>query len=536
MELKVWVEGIQRIVCGVTEQTTCQDVVYALAHATGKTGRFTLNERWRSNERLLSPQDQPLKILMKWGKYSNDVQFVLQRSQSNENKAAANDLNQIKQKPGQNDKIQNFNASFYQEISKSPGKNKDVKKSLTLGGNTVSQISAEEPKTDNIGIVRGIPQQNYDLDIRDLRHTLKFEDTISNVTPKSENGLLNYQSTQLKREAPPYRNPPGPNNSSNVQQRVLPPYRDPPPPTLSPSKSISSGTRSVSPSSNSSFVSHSSGKLGKPKRNLVKELQSSNSSGENSYQETVLPNSQYRDLVRLINLQREKLSTQQCELTKFDAEIIYWETKTKEQQHQIEYIAEEKSKIENISRQNEDHIRTLVHAEEEFEIVRQQEKTLKSEISLLRSKLANCETELLQCKNKIRLLMDDLQMERMAALRETDERQHLERTLISEVERFQNEIDQAKQATELSVQCSDNLKREVTILESIILERKHQLEQLINEMKEANLQSLVIAPPEDLKHIIEGPCKPGITRKMIGSPRQLENAVPTSKNPHGVWV
>lgn len=24
MELKVWVEGIQRIVCGVTETTTCQ--------------------------------------------------------------------------------------------------------------------------------------------------------------------------------------------------------------------------------------------------------------------------------------------------------------------------------------------------------------------------------------------------------------------------------------------------------------------------------------------------------------------------------
>lgn len=33
-----------------------------------------------------------------------------------------------------------------------------------------------------------------------------------------------------------------------------------------------------------------------------------------------------------------------------------------------------------------------------------------------------------------------------------------------------------------------------------------------------------------------GPHKPGSVRRMIGSPRQLENAVPTSKNPHGVWV
>lgn len=36
--------------------------------------------------------------------------------------------------------------------------------------------------------------------------------------------------------------------------------------------------------------------------------------------------------------------------------------------------------------------------------------------------------------------------------------------------------------------------------------------------------------------IFLGAQRPGSTRKMIGSPRQLENAAPTSKNPHGVWV
>ena len=41
-----------------------QDVVYALAHATGKTGRFTLIESWRNNERLLAPQEHPLKVSM----------------------------------------------------------------------------------------------------------------------------------------------------------------------------------------------------------------------------------------------------------------------------------------------------------------------------------------------------------------------------------------------------------------------------------------------------------------------------------------
>jgi len=41
-----------------------KDVVFALAHATGKTGRFTLIERWRNSERLLAPNEQPLKVCM----------------------------------------------------------------------------------------------------------------------------------------------------------------------------------------------------------------------------------------------------------------------------------------------------------------------------------------------------------------------------------------------------------------------------------------------------------------------------------------
>lgn len=73
-------------------------------------------------------------------------------------------------------------------------------------------------------------------------------------------------------------------------------------------------------------------------------------------------------------------------------------------------------------------------------------------------------------------------------------------------------------------------------LEVAIIEKKKQVELLVTEMKEANLESLTITPPEDIRAIIEGPCKSGSTRKMIGSPRQLENAVPTNKNPHGVWV
>ncbi|KFP62879.1 Ras association domain-containing protein 7, partial [Cariama cristata] len=71
MELKVWVDGIQRVVCGVSEQTTCQEVVIALARAIGQTGRYVL---------VQLPLECPLESLAKCGQYANDVQFVLRRT------------------------------------------------------------------------------------------------------------------------------------------------------------------------------------------------------------------------------------------------------------------------------------------------------------------------------------------------------------------------------------------------------------------------------------------------------------------------
>ncbi|XP_057693212.1 ras association domain-containing protein 8 [Corythoichthys intestinalis] len=80
MELKVWVDGVQRVVCGVTEATTCQDVVIALAQAMGRTGRYTLVEKWRDTERHLAPHESPVASLNTWGQYAGDVQLILLRT------------------------------------------------------------------------------------------------------------------------------------------------------------------------------------------------------------------------------------------------------------------------------------------------------------------------------------------------------------------------------------------------------------------------------------------------------------------------
>ncbi|XP_030646591.1 ras association domain-containing protein 8 [Chanos chanos] len=80
MELKVWVDGVQRVVCGVTEATTCQEVVIALAQAIGRTGRYTLIEKWRDTERHLAPHECPVASLNTWGQYAGDVQLILHRN------------------------------------------------------------------------------------------------------------------------------------------------------------------------------------------------------------------------------------------------------------------------------------------------------------------------------------------------------------------------------------------------------------------------------------------------------------------------
>uniref|UniRef100_W5KJ69 Ras association domain family member 11 n=1 Tax=Astyanax mexicanus TaxID=7994 RepID=W5KJ69_ASTMX len=77
MEVKVYVEGIQRIVCGVTENTTCQEVVIALAQAL-RTGRYTLREKFKEYERNVTPDERLLGSLEKYGQQAREVQLTLQ--------------------------------------------------------------------------------------------------------------------------------------------------------------------------------------------------------------------------------------------------------------------------------------------------------------------------------------------------------------------------------------------------------------------------------------------------------------------------
>ena len=83
-------------------------------------------------------------------------------------------------------------------------------------------------------------------------------------------------------------------------------------------------------------------------------------------------------------------------------------------------------------------------------------------------------------------------------------------------------------------------------------ERKKKIEKLTAEISEANLEGLTLLPIDEQMHgclqFDEENNAPnqgnenrfnvrlGSTRRISGCPRELGNAAPTSKNPHGVWV
>jgi hypothetical protein len=62
--------------------------VFALAHATNRTGRFTLIERWRNNERLLAPNESPLKV-------DNDLTKIIFKIQNKKNFLKISDFDEM---------------------------------------------------------------------------------------------------------------------------------------------------------------------------------------------------------------------------------------------------------------------------------------------------------------------------------------------------------------------------------------------------------------------------------------------------------
>jgi Ras association domain-containing protein 9/10 len=95
-ELPVWIKGEQRWISGVTEQTTCLDLIEALLIDEGvikatndsnnnstanpystKVNDYVIAERWRRVEQVLEPRTKILKIWAAWGAEQSEVSETL---------------------------------------------------------------------------------------------------------------------------------------------------------------------------------------------------------------------------------------------------------------------------------------------------------------------------------------------------------------------------------------------------------------------------------------------------------------------------
>ncbi|XP_076116243.1 uncharacterized protein LOC143083786 isoform X1 [Mytilus galloprovincialis] len=186
MELKVRVDGIPRIVCGVTENTTCQDIVIALAHAMGRTGTFTLIEKWRDSERPLNKAEFPVKVLQKWGEYANEVQLLLQQSDQTKKDLQKD---QVKSK-------ENFQHNFTPPVQKDG----PVRRSLTFSG---------AHNVTNPSVKRKNEQQKHSCKLQNISEKENIGD-ISLTQSLPTDRFMNSSKQRVDRQPPLILNPPPP--------------------------------------------------------------------------------------------------------------------------------------------------------------------------------------------------------------------------------------------------------------------------------------------------------------------------------------
>ncbi|KAG5451167.1 Ras association domain-containing protein 8 [Clonorchis sinensis] len=79
MDLKVSVEGVIREVSGVTESTTCEEIIIKLAQAANLPGFYTLVAVYRGREDTLSADEKMVDFFRNLHEKPSNVQFILRR-------------------------------------------------------------------------------------------------------------------------------------------------------------------------------------------------------------------------------------------------------------------------------------------------------------------------------------------------------------------------------------------------------------------------------------------------------------------------
>lgn len=94
-QIKINVNGIEKLASGLSKETTVQDIKFAMLYSTSTRGRLSheklneygLFEQWQSNERLLDSNVKIYKIIKMWKQVPGDqlskVKFIIRKKCSN---------------------------------------------------------------------------------------------------------------------------------------------------------------------------------------------------------------------------------------------------------------------------------------------------------------------------------------------------------------------------------------------------------------------------------------------------------------------
>ncbi|XP_046546065.1 uncharacterized protein LOC124256152 [Haliotis rubra] len=580
MELKVWVDGIQRVVCGVTVDTTCQDVVIAFAHSMGRTGRFTLIEKWRDVERPLTPGEHPLKVLHKWGEYSSEVKLFLCQSeteklkQRDRHKQPDRFTHNFSPPKTQSENVVKRNLTFSGAHNISSSRTSLIPANLKRGTLLENGISPRSSSHSSSSSTRSSP---HPVPAPRQHSPGKPTETSTQTLPASQRSdsgpcrqpITNYQCQLLTKTG-------GRSPSPNTHRR-----NSPSPSSYGRGSSIHHQLDSPSPSRHSTYsnlntITAEEHNLDSPRHShqgstdleeydldinfpdILRDSQCpERASVHTEYRlddpQNSQPEPEKARLLRLVSIQKERLKVQESQLDVIETEIVSLEEKENEYESNFQKLTNELIQLEQREHDDEVELTEISSIQwiDVLDVAQKTEKRLNGEISDLKTRLGELETQLSSQQARLTELEGEVvtaQKAREEREKEAERvRQAKETQCKTDIEDMNKELQKVEEEQEKGKKELEALEGEIAKVEKLLKVKETEFEGLEGDLKKVNLQefgSQSLSPTlgksadsgETVLKILEGRLSPRPSISPSTPTQQAFINALASKNPNGVWV
>ncbi|OQV12246.1 hypothetical protein BV898_13508 [Hypsibius exemplaris] len=475
MEVKVWVEGLPKTICGIHKDTTCHDIIKALAYATKKRGRFVLVERWGQTEKTLSPADLLMHLLQQKGEYWHAVQFILRRTDAGGGGAAV----PVASSPGTTASSSANTSESLSPLprpppaavvplppdSATPFQRNGMRKSLTSHGSEVLSVPKvvrsrgnvlTENQNRNHALIR---ENNFPSDLIDVPLIVN-----GGAEKKSkENGGASLKASPLLVPIIPY--------GSEV--------------SLQTEEAMRREAATAAAAASHGRQRSMDDQLYRATYGLTKEKGGGGGGGGGAERvaEAKL-RERKKQLCLEIKQQKEQLAHTQVDEMHFDRELMLWEEKAEKMAREVESFeasfhglrSSEKSVIQALK----DH--SALHLEDVLRASRKTEESLKSEISTIRQRVTECQEKISRAESKARSIAEQLR---------SDRDNSAEIILKEERDRLGRELQHLAVIQDNQTRRLEEIGLSEQRLESILLAKQLELDSLQGSLKKANFEGFV---------------------------------------------